>query len=40
MLQAFVAIKGIIMSVIMTAVDDTHSNPLWPAMGYPGMVIP
>ncbi len=36
MLQAFTALKGLIMAVVLTSLDDTHTNPLWPAMGYPG----
>lgn len=34
--QAFRALQGLIMSVVLTAVDDKHANPIWPAMGYPG----
>ena len=40
LLQAFRALQGLIMSVLLTAVDDKHSNPLWPAMGYPGQLPP
>lgn len=36
MLQGFTALKGLIMAVVLTSLDDTHTNPLWPAMGYPG----
>lgn len=28
------------MSVVLTAVDDKHANPIWPAMGYPGQPPP
>ncbi|DBA72909.1 TPA: hypothetical protein ACH3X2_009868 [Trebouxia sp. C0005] len=34
--KAFTALKGLIMAVVLTSLDDTHTNPLWPAMGYPG----
>ena len=36
MVQAFRALQGLIMSVLLTAVDGKHSNPMWPGMGYPG----
>ncbi|KAL3157363.1 hypothetical protein ABBQ32_011841 [Trebouxia sp. C0010 RCD-2024] len=34
--KAFKALQGLIMSVVLTAVDDKHANPVWPGMGYPG----
>ena len=39
-MQAFRALQGLIMSVVLTAVDDKHANPIWPAMGYPGQPSP
>ena len=39
-MQAFRALQGLIMSVVLTAVDDKHANPIWPAMGYPGQPHP
>ena len=36
LLQAFKSLQMLIMSVLTTSVDDKHSNPMWPAMGYPG----
>ena len=36
LLQAFTALKGLIMMVVMTALDDEQTNPLWLGMGYPG----
>ena len=38
--QAFKALQGLIMSVVLTAVDDKHANPVWPGMGYPGQMLP
>lgn len=37
-MQAFKALQGLIMSVLLTAVDDKHANPVWPGMGYPGQM--
>ena len=37
LMQAFKALQMLIMSVLATTVDDKHRNPMWPAMGYPGM---